>query len=49
MSYLDRITLNPAARSGKPCIRGLRYHVRVWGDAGCLDDALDAIFGDILL
>ncbi|MGH8574342.1 MAG: DUF433 domain-containing protein [Gammaproteobacteria bacterium] len=27
MSYLDRITIDPAVRSGKPCIRGLRITV----------------------
>ena len=27
MSHLDRITLEPDKRSGKPCIRGLRITV----------------------
>jgi uncharacterized protein (DUF433 family) len=27
MSYLDRISIDPAVRSGKPCIRGLRITV----------------------
>jgi uncharacterized protein (DUF433 family) len=27
MSYQDRITLDPAKRGGKPCIRGLRITV----------------------
>jgi uncharacterized protein (DUF433 family) len=27
MNYLDRITMNPAVRSGKPCIRGTRITV----------------------
>jgi len=27
MSYLDRITIEPGKRSGKPCIRGLRITV----------------------
>ena len=27
VSYRDRITLDPAKRSGKPCIRGLRITV----------------------
>jgi uncharacterized protein (DUF433 family) len=27
MSYLDRITIEPGKRSGKPCIRGLRIIV----------------------
>jgi uncharacterized protein (DUF433 family) len=28
MEYLDRITVNPAMRSGKPCIRGMRITVQ---------------------
>ncbi len=27
MNYLDRITIEPGKRSGKPCIRGLRLTV----------------------
>lgn len=27
MSYLDRITIEPDKRSGKPCIRGMRITV----------------------
>jgi uncharacterized protein (DUF433 family) len=27
MSYQDRITIDPAKRGGKPCIRGLRMTV----------------------
>ena len=27
MNYLDRITIEPGKRSGKPCIRGLRITV----------------------
>ena len=27
MKYLDRITIEPGKRSGKPCIRGLRMTV----------------------
>ena len=27
MNYLDRITMEPGKRSGKPCIRGLRITV----------------------
>ena len=27
MAYLDRITIEPGKRSGKPCIRGLRMTV----------------------
>ncbi|MGA9990774.1 MAG: DUF433 domain-containing protein [Thiobacillaceae bacterium] len=27
MNYLDRISIDPAVRSGKPCIRGLRHTV----------------------
>jgi uncharacterized protein (DUF433 family) len=27
MNYLDRITIDPAVRSGKPCIRGTRITV----------------------
>ena len=28
MNYTDRITINPAIRSGKPCIRGMRITVQ---------------------
>jgi uncharacterized protein (DUF433 family) len=28
MDYRDRITINPAMRSGKPCIRGMRITVQ---------------------
>ena len=28
MSYIDRITIDPAVRSGKPCIRGMRITVQ---------------------
>ena len=28
MDYLDRITVEPGKRSGKPCIRGLRITVQ---------------------
>jgi uncharacterized protein (DUF433 family) len=28
MNYSDRITINPAIRSGKPCIRGMRITVQ---------------------
>ena len=27
MSYLDRIAIDPAVRSGKPCVRGTRITV----------------------
>ena len=27
MNYLDRITIEPGKRSGKPCIRGMRVTV----------------------
>jgi uncharacterized protein (DUF433 family) len=27
MNYMDRITIEPGKRSGKPCIRGLRITV----------------------
>jgi uncharacterized protein (DUF433 family) len=27
MNYLERITIEPSKRSGKPCIRGLRITV----------------------
>jgi uncharacterized protein (DUF433 family) len=29
MDYLERITINPAIRHGKPCIRGMRWPVEV--------------------
>jgi uncharacterized protein (DUF433 family) len=28
MDYRERITINPAMRSGKPCIRGMRITVQ---------------------
>ena len=28
LGYEDRITINPAVRSGKPCIRGMRITVQ---------------------
>lgn len=28
MSAIDRITIDPAVRSGRPCIRGLRIRVK---------------------
>jgi len=28
VDYTDRITINPAIRSGKPCIRGMRITVQ---------------------
>ncbi len=28
MSYLDRITFNPAQCGGRPCIRGMRIRVK---------------------
>ena len=29
MDYRERITIEPGKRSGKPCIRGLRYPVEI--------------------
>lgn len=29
MTYLERITINPAICHGKPCIRGMRWPVEV--------------------
>jgi uncharacterized protein (DUF433 family) len=29
MSYLSRITINPAVCHGKPCVRGMRWPVEV--------------------
>ena len=39
MSYLERITIDPGTRSGKPCIRVTRIAVtddtRVWSARPC--------------
>jgi uncharacterized protein (DUF433 family) len=29
MEYLERITIDPGICHGKPCIRGMRWHVEV--------------------
>jgi len=47
MSYLDRITIDPAVRSGKPCIRGLRitvYDILEYLASGMSQEALLADF-----
>lgn len=50
MSYLDRITIDPAVRSGKPCIRGLRitvYDILEYLASGMSQEELLADFPDL--
>lgn len=50
MSYLDRITIDPAVRSGKPCIRGLRiivYDILEYLASGMSQGAILADFPDL--
>ena len=50
MSYLDRITIEPGKRSGKPCIRGLRITVTdvlEYLASGMTEDEILADFPDI--
>ena len=50
MNHLDRITLDPAKRGGKPCIRGLRitvYDVLEYLASGMTEDEILADFPDL--
>lgn len=50
MSYLERITIEPGKRSGKPCIRGLRITVTdvlEYLAAGMTEDEILADFPDL--
>ena len=50
MAHLDRITIEPGKRSGKPCIRGLRMTVSDVLDylaSGMSDDNLLGDFPDL--
>jgi uncharacterized protein (DUF433 family) len=46
MSYLDRITIEPDKRGGKPCIRGLRITVYDVLDYLAGGMSIDEILGD---
>ena len=50
MSYRDLITIDPAKRGGKPCIRGLRitvYDVLEYLASGMSEDEILADFPDL--
>ena len=50
VELLDRITIDPAVRSGKPCLRGLRitvYDVLDYLAGGLSDDEVLADFPDL--
>jgi uncharacterized protein (DUF433 family) len=50
MSYLGRITIDPAVRSGKPCIRGLRitvYDILEYLASGMSQEEVLADFPDL--
>ena len=50
MNHLDRITLEPEKRAGKPCIRGLRitvYDVLEYLAAGMTEAEILADFPDL--
>jgi uncharacterized protein (DUF433 family) len=50
MSYQDRITIDPAKRGGKPCIRNLRITVSdvlEYLASGMSEDAILADFPDL--
>ncbi|MDE2874819.1 MAG: DUF433 domain-containing protein [Gemmatimonadota bacterium] len=50
MNHLDRITVEPDKRGGKPCIRGLRitvYDVLVYLAAGMTEEEILADFPDL--
>lgn len=47
MTYLDRIAIDPAVRSGKPCIRGTRvtvYDILEYLAAGMAEDQISSDF-----
>jgi len=50
MNHLDRITVEPDKRAGKPCIRGLRitvYDVLEYLAAGMTEEEILADFPDL--
>jgi uncharacterized protein (DUF433 family) len=50
MSYMDRITIEPGKRGGKPCIRGLRitvYDILEYLASGMSEDDILADFPDL--
>lgn len=50
MDYRERITIDPARRGGKPCIRGLRitvYEVLEYMGSGMSKDEILADFPDL--
>jgi uncharacterized protein (DUF433 family) len=50
MNYMDRITIEPGKRSGKPCIRGLRITVSdvlEYLASGMTEDHILAEFPDL--
>ena len=50
MNYLDRITIEPGKRGGKPCIRGLRITVTdvfEYLASGMTEDEILADFHDL--
>jgi uncharacterized protein (DUF433 family) len=50
MDWQDRISVNPAVRSGKPCIRGTRitvYDVLEYLAGGMTEDAILSDFPDL--
>ena len=52
MNYLDRITLEPEKRGGKPCIRRLRitvYDILEYLAAGMTEEQILADFPDLEL
>lgn len=46
MDYLERITIDPAVRSGKPCIRGTRITVQDVLEYMALEMTEDEILSD---
>jgi uncharacterized protein (DUF433 family) len=50
MSYLDRIVIDPAIRSGKPCIRGTRitvYDILEYLTGGMSEDQILSDFSSL--
>jgi uncharacterized protein (DUF433 family) len=50
MAWRDRISVNPAVRSGKPCIKGTRitvYDVLEYLAGGMTEDAILSDFPDL--
>jgi uncharacterized protein (DUF433 family) len=50
MSYLDRVVIDPAIRSGKPCIRGTRitvYDILEYLTGGMSEDQILSDFSSL--